>query len=75
MLRLRFRQYEKNAAASVVEEDKNRSVFVDRQIQRRWCFGLAVIGSVLAMFAIGLGFATAGVAISIAAILPFAFFS
>ncbi len=75
MLRLRFRQYEKNAAESVVEAGKDRSVIVGRRIQRRWCFGLAVTASVLALLAISLGFATAGVAIYVAAILPFAFFS
>jgi hypothetical protein len=75
MLRLRFRQYEKNAAASVVEAGKNRSVIVGRRIQRRWCFGLAVTASVLAVFAISLDFAAAGIAISVAAILSFAFVS
>ena len=74
MLRLRFRQYGK-AAESVVEVDKNRNVFVGRQTRRRWCFGLAVSASVLALLAISFGFATAGVAMYVAAILPFAFFS
>ena len=75
MLRLRFRQYERNAAASVVEMDKNASVIAGRRVLRRWCFALAVTASVLAMFAISLGSATGGGALTVAALLPFAFFS
>lgn len=74
MLRLRFRQYE-NAAESVVEAGKNKSVIVGRRNQRRWCFGIAIAAGVLALLAVSLGFATAGIAIYVAAILPFAFFS
>ena len=74
MLRLRFRQYEE-AAESVIETGDNRVVIVGRQIRRRWCFGLAVTASILALLAISLGFSTVGVTVYIAAILPFAFFS
>lgn len=74
MLRLRFRQYEE-AAESVIDTGDNRVVIVGRQILRRWCFGLAVTASILALLAIGLGFSTVGVTVYIAAILPFAFFS
>jgi hypothetical protein len=74
MLRLRLCQYE-NAAKSVVETGENRGAIVGRRIRRRWCFGLAVTASVLALLGIGLGFSTAGVAVYVAAILPLAFFS
>jgi hypothetical protein len=74
MLRLRFRQYE-NTADTDAQAPQNRSVVTGRQLQRRWCFGLAVTAGIFALLAISLGFATFGIAIYIAAILPFAFFS
>jgi hypothetical protein len=74
MLRLRFRQYEE-AADSVIETGDNRVLIVGRQIRHRWCFGLAVTASILALLAISLGFSAVGVTVCIAAILPFAFFS
>ncbi|SIT41460.1 conserved exported hypothetical protein [Paraburkholderia piptadeniae] len=74
MFRLRFRQY-KNAAETVAKATPDRSIFTGRRIQHRWCFGLAVAASVLALLAISLGFATFGISVYVAAILPFAFFS
>ncbi len=75
MLRLRFRQYKTIAAASIEDTGKGRSLIVAHQIQRRWCLALVVVASVSTMFALSLGFATVGVAIAVAAILPFAFVS
>lgn len=73
---LRFRlSHDENAAIDVAETSKNRSLVVDRRTVHRWFFGLAITASFLALLAIGLGFATVGVAIYVAAILPFAFFS
>jgi hypothetical protein len=74
MLRLRFRQYE-NAEESVVETAGNRRVNFGSRIGRRWCFGLAVIASILALLAISIAFPILGVAVDVAAILLFAFFS
>jgi hypothetical protein len=74
MLRFRFDQDE-NAADSVVDASKNRSVAIDRRTVHRWFFGLAITASLLALLAVSLGFATVGVSIYVAAILPFAFFS
>lgn len=74
MLRLRFRQYE-NAAESAGATDGYSGVIVGRRIRRRWCFGLAVTAGILALLAISLGFPKVGVAVYVAAILPFAFFS
>jgi len=74
MLRLRFRQYE-SAAESVVETGENRGVTVGRRIWPRWCFGLAVTASMLALLAISLGFSMAEIAAYVAAILPISFFS
>jgi hypothetical protein len=53
----------------------DRSVIAGRQIQHRWCVGLAIAAGVLGLLAISLGFATFGISVYIAAILPFAFFS
>ncbi len=74
MLRLRFRQYE-NTAESVAQAAEDRSVIMGRQTLHGWCVGLAVAAGVLGLLAISLGFATCGIAIYVAAILPFAFFS
>jgi hypothetical protein len=70
MLRLRFREYDEAA-----EKSTNASEIESRQTCRRWCFRLAVGAGVLALLAISLGFATFGIAIYIAALLPFALFS
>ena len=70
MLRLRFREYDDAA-----EKSTNRGEIESRQTCRRWCSGLAVGASVLALLAISLGFATSGIAIYIGALLPFALFS
>ncbi|MHB9836632.1 hypothetical protein Q8F57_017520 [Paraburkholderia terrae] len=53
----------------------DRSVIAGRQIQHRWCVGLAIAAGILGLLAISLGFATFGISVYIAAILPFAFFS
>jgi hypothetical protein len=74
MLRLRFFQF-KNMAETVAEETPGGSVIAGRQIRHRWCVGLALVASVLGLLAISVGFATFGISIYIAAILPFAFFS
>ena len=74
MLQLRFRHGE-NAAGGVVDTARNGSIIVGRRILRRWCCGIAVVASIVALLAISQGFATAGIAIYVAAILPFAFFS
>ncbi|EIF32857.1 hypothetical protein BCh11DRAFT_00598 [Burkholderia sp. Ch1-1] len=75
MFWMRCRQYRKMAAVNIEHAGRNRSVIVGRQIQRRWCRGLVATASVSTVLAIGSGFTTVGVAISVAAILPFAFFS
>ncbi|MEX3936458.1 hypothetical protein AB4Y32_32590 [Paraburkholderia phymatum] len=74
MLRLRFRQYE-NTAETVAEAIQDRSVILGRQIRHRWCVGLAVTAGILGLLAISFGFATFGISVYVAAILPFAFFS
>ncbi|WP_242665800.1 hypothetical protein [Paraburkholderia ginsengiterrae] len=74
MLRLRFRQF-KDATEGVDATGGYRRIIVARQNQRRWCFRLAVTASMIALLAMSLGFAKVGIAVYIAAILPFAFFS
>lgn len=74
MLRLRFRQYT-STAETVAEPTVDRSLIAGRQIQHRWCVGMAIAAGVLGLLAISLGFATFGISVYIAAILPFAFFS
>lgn len=74
MLRLRFHQNE-DAAESVSAAGADRGIIVAPRIRRRWCFGVAVTASVLALPAISLGFPKVGVAAYVAAILLFAFSS
>ncbi|MBN3765981.1 hypothetical protein [Burkholderia sp. Ac-20365] len=74
MLRLRFFRY-KSTAETVTKANQHSSVIAARQILHRWCVGLAVTAGVVGLLAISLGFATFGISIYIAAILPFAFFS
>ena len=74
MLRLRLFRY-KNTAETVAKAHPHSSVIATRQILHRWCVGLAVAAGVVGLLAISLGFATFGISIYIAAILPFAFFS
>lgn len=74
MLRLRFRQYQRPAEA-VAEATQDSSAMTGRQIRQRWCVRLAATAGVFALLAISLGFATFGISVYIAAILPFALFS
>ena len=74
MLRLRFHRYT-STAETVAETTADRSVITGRQIQHRWCVGMAITAGVLGLLTISLGFATFGISVYIAAILPFAFFS
>ncbi|ALL71091.1 hypothetical protein K788_0002082 (plasmid) [Paraburkholderia caribensis MBA4] len=74
MLRLRFQEYH-DVTETGEKPARNESTLASLQIQHRWCFGLALAASVCALLAISLGFATFGIAVYVAAILPFAFFS
>ena len=74
MLRLRFRQYQ-DPAEAVAQATQDSSVITGHQIQHRWCVRLAIAAGVFGLLAISLGFATFGIAVYVAAILPFAFFS
>ena len=74
MLRLRLREYD-DAAETAAKKRTSTSEIENRQTYRRWCFRLAIVAGVLAVIAIGLGFATFGIAIYIAALLPFVLFS